>query len=176
MPSSLTLPISRENSNEAERAVVNASPLIFLSRVGLLDLLQLLSSEIIVPEIVATEIAVRGKSDPTAQAITNTAWLLVMQTPPVPPQIQAWGLGSGESSVLAWAHSHPGSEAIIDDLAGRRCAAAFNIPVRGTLGLALIAKQRGRIPSARRLLEQLRQGGMYLSDHIMDEALAHVGE
>jgi predicted nucleic acid-binding protein len=94
----------------------------------------------------------------------------------VPNQIQAWGLGAGESSVLAWAHASPGSEAIIDDLVARRCAAAFNIRVRGTLGLALIAKQRGRIPSARRVLEQLRQGGMYLSDHVMNEALARVGE
>ncbi|MEJ7712923.1 MAG: hypothetical protein WKF84_24545 [Pyrinomonadaceae bacterium] len=53
------------------------------------------------------------------------------QTPPVPAQIQAWGLGQDESSVLAWAHAHPGTEAIVDDLAARRCAAAFNIPVRG---------------------------------------------
>src|SRR6266478_3167140 len=132
--------------------------------------------EIIVPEIVASEIEVRGKSDPTAQAIANNAWLVVTQTLQVPPQIQAWGLGPGESSVLAWAHAHPRSEAIIDDLAGRRCAAALNIPVRGTLGLALIAKQRGRIPSARGVLEQLRRGGMYLSDHVMNEALARVGE
>ena len=56
MLSLLTLPTSRENSNVAEPAVVNASPLIFLSRAGLLDLLQLLSSEIIIPETVATEI------------------------------------------------------------------------------------------------------------------------
>ena len=160
----------------AERSVVNASPLIFLSRAGLLDLLQLVSSEIVVPEIVAAEIEIRGKSDPTAQAIASNAWLVVTQTPPVPTQIQSWGLGPGESSVLAWAYSHSGSEAIIDDLAARRCAAAFNIPVRGTLGLALIAKQRGRIPSARIVLERLRQGGMYLSDHVMNEALARVGE
>jgi predicted nucleic acid-binding protein len=78
--------------------------------------------------------------------------------------------------VLAWAHAHPGTEAILDDLVARRCAATFSIPVRGTLGLALIAKQRGRIPSARRVLEQLRQGGMYLSDYVMNEALARVGE
>lgn len=175
-PSLLTLQISTENSNVAERAVVNASPLIFLSRAGLLDLLQLLSSEIIVPEIVATEIEVRGKNDPAAQAIANTAWLLVTQTPPVPPQIQSWGLGPGESSVLAWAQAHPGSEAILDDLASRRCAATFNIPVRGTLGLALIAKKRGRISSARQVLGQLRQGGMYLSEHVLNEALARVGE
>lgn len=68
--------------------LANASPLIFLTRAGLLDLLQLLSSEMVVPEIVATEIEIRGKSDPTAQAIANTDWLVVTQTPPVPTKIQ----------------------------------------------------------------------------------------
>jgi predicted nucleic acid-binding protein len=176
MPLLWTSLILKENSNVAESAVVNASPLIFLSRARLIDLLQLISSEVIVPEIVASEIELRGKTDLTAQALATTPWLIVTHTPPVPPQIQAWGLGPGESSVLAWAHANVGSEAIIDDLSGRRCAAAFNIPVRGTLGLALIAKQRGRITSARKILEQLRQSGMYLSDHVMEEALSKVGE
>ena len=176
MPSSLTSLILRESFNVADRAVVNASPLIFLSRAGLIDLLQLISSEVIVPEIVASEIEVRGNNDPTAQALANTSWLLVTPTPPIPAQIQAWGLGPGESSVIAWALAHKGSEAIIDDLAGRRCASAFNISVRGTLGLVLIAKQRGHISSARQLLDQLRQAGMFLSDRVLNEALARVGE
>jgi predicted nucleic acid-binding protein len=166
----------KENCNVDERAVVNASPLIFLSRAGLIALLRLISSEIIVPEAVASEIEVRGKSDPTAQTLANVSWLLVSQTPAVPAQIQAWGLGPGESSVLAWAHAHPGSEAVIDDLAARRCAGTLRIPVRGTLGLALIAKQRGQISSARQVLERLRHGGMYLSDNVMNRALALVGE
>ena len=160
----------------AERAVVNASPLIFLARAGLIDLLQLVSSEVIVPEAVASEIEVRGENDPAAQTLARTSWLVVTQTPPVPAEIQEWGLGPGESSVIAWAHAHQGSEAIIDDLAGRRCAAAFNVPVRGTLGLVLIAKQRGHITSAREILYHLRQSGMYLSDGVLNEALARVGE
>jgi predicted nucleic acid-binding protein len=72
----------------AESAVVNASPLIFLSRAGLIDLLQLISAEVIVPESVATEIEVRGKRDSTAQALANTSWLVVTQTPPI--QILPW--------------------------------------------------------------------------------------
>src|SRR5215831_18904417 len=112
-PSSSTLLTSIENSNVAEPAVVNASPLIFLSRAGLIDLLKVVSAEIIVPEIVAAEINVRGQNDSTAQAIASTAWLTVTQTTPVPPPIQAWGLGPGESAV-SWAHAHVGSKAIID--------------------------------------------------------------
>jgi predicted nucleic acid-binding protein len=54
-----------------ERSAVNASPLIFLSRAGLLNLLQLVSPEIIIPKTVAAEINRRGPDDPTAQAIAK---------------------------------------------------------------------------------------------------------
>ena len=78
--------------------------------------------------------------------------------------------------MLAWAHAVPGTLAILDDLAARRCAATLTIPVRGTLGLVLAAKQRGRIPAARPVLESLRASGMYLSDPVLNKALALVGE
>lgn len=160
----------------AERPAVNSSPLIFLSRAGLLDLLQLVAPELVVPTAVASEIQQRGPTDLTAQALNQTPWLSVVQTPVVPASIQSWGLGKGESAVLAWAASFPGTEAILDDLAARRCAAALAIPVRGTLGLVLTAKQRGHIPVARPVLLQLCQAGMYLSDRVMNRALSMIGE
>ncbi|MDB9501648.1 DUF3368 domain-containing protein [Spirulina major CS-329] len=52
----------------------------------------------------------------------------------------------------------------------------MEIPVRGTLGLVLVAKQRGEIAEARSVLMQLRQVGMYLSDGVLNRALALVGE
>jgi predicted nucleic acid-binding protein len=159
-----------------ERPAVNASPLILLARGGLLELLQLAGEEIVIPDAVAAEIQRRGPTDPTAQAIERTAWLVIVATPLIPPLIQSWDLGEGESSVLAWAYAHPGTEAIIDDLPARRCAAALGVPVRGTLGLVLAARQQGKIPEARPILEQLRAAGMYLSDRVMDQALALVGE
>jgi predicted nucleic acid-binding protein len=103
-------------------------------------------------------------------------WIQVLDPIPVPAVIQAWDLGPGESAVLAWAQLHPETEAIIDDLAARRCARVLGIGVRGTLGLLLLAKQRGRIARARPVLDALRREGMYLSDRVVDEALALVGE
>jgi len=160
----------------AIRPVINASPLILLTKVGWLDLLQLVSTEVVVPAPVATEIQQRGVSDITVQALAQTNWLVVIETPPVPSVIQLYDLGAGESSVLTWAYVNPGTEAIVDDLAARRCAAALGIPIRGTLGLVLTAKLSGTIPAARPILEQLRQSGLYLSDRVMNQALALVGE
>ena len=160
----------------AEAPVVNASPLIFLSRGNLLHLLRLLAETAVVPAVVAEEIARRGAEDVTARALRDNAWLQVRDTPAIPDSLRVWDLGEGESAVLSWALAHPGAEAIVDDLAARRCAATLQIPVRGTLGLVLLAKRRGVIPSARNVLNQLRDSGMYLSDRVLNEALALVGE
>lgn len=150
--------------------------MILLTGAGLLDLLQLLSQEIVVPAALAMEIQQYGVRDVTAQAIAQTNWLVVIETPPVSELIQSWDLGAGESAVLTWGYVHPNTEVIVDDLAARRCAVALGIPVRGTLGLVLTAKQRGIIPAAQPILEQLRGSGMYLSERVMNQALALVGE
>ena len=160
----------------AERPAVNASPLIFLSRAGLLDMLRLEGAEVVVPRSVAQEIHRRGSDDPTVQSIEKALWLTVIDALPIPDTIRAWDLVEGENAVLAWGHTNPGTVIIIDDLAARRCAAAHGIPVRGTLGLILSAKKRGLIPEARPVLENLRQSGMYLSNRILSQALALVGE
>lgn len=78
--------------------------------------------------------------------------------------------------MLAWALAHPGTEAILDDLEGRRCAAAIGVPYRGTLGLVLLARRRGKLVAARPVVTKLRDAGMYLSDAVVDSALALVGE
>jgi predicted nucleic acid-binding protein len=158
-----------------EPAVTNASPLIFLARGGCVDLLQFTGDRVLVPEPVAREIRARGPQDITARALESTQWLEIVDPPEVPAFIQAWDLGPGESAVLAWASAHAGTEAIIDDLAARRCAMTFRIPFRGTLGLVLAGKRRGRFPLARPVLD-LRRGGMYLSDRTLDQALALVGK
>jgi predicted nucleic acid-binding protein len=159
----------------AHRAAVNASPLILLARGGLIRLLNLAAPEVVVPLAVAEEVRRRGASDPTVRALAENPWLVVSEIA-VPPLIQAWDLGPGESSVLAYAHAHPVTLAVLDDLAARRCAVTLGIPVRGTLGLVILAKKRGEIRAARPLLEALRRGGLYLSDAVLNAALALVDE
>ncbi|MEW6487227.1 MAG: DUF3368 domain-containing protein [Thermodesulfobacteriota bacterium] len=160
----------------AETAVFNASPLIFFSRGGHLELLRAVVGGVLVPEPVAAEIRRRGPRDPTSAALTSELWLQVVPAPAPSEAILQWGLGPGESAVLALCERNPRRVAVIDDLAGRKCASSLGIPVRGTLGIVLVAKRRGLVPAARPVLEDLLRAGMYLSRRVLDEALTRVGE
>jgi predicted nucleic acid-binding protein len=165
-----------ESCPMAELAVINSSPFIFLARGGHLDLLPNFYNNVMMPQQVADELLVRGSEDPAARAIEGSAWLHVTRVDTIPASIEAWGLGAGESAVLALAAATPGADAIIDDLAGRKCGVSLNLHVRGTLGLVLLAKKKGMIPECRPVMEDLMRGGMYLSRRVLDEALKRVGE
>lgn len=157
-------------------AVVDASPLILLSRANLLSLLRFSTEPVIVPEAVAVEIRAKGESDPTVVALRDTDWLTVVPPVRIPEVIRDFDLGAGETSVLAWAVAHKGTIAILDDRAARRHAVALDVPTLGTIGIVARAKERGAIPVVRPALEQLRACGMYVSAGIWEEILRRAGE
>jgi predicted nucleic acid-binding protein len=134
------------------------------------------AEEVVLPAAVHHEVAAYGPDDPTVQAILVTPWLTIVASPPLPQSIESLDLGPGESETIAWALAHPGCVAVIDDLSARRHAASLGVAVVGTVGLVLRAKQRGIYPQARPILEELRRSGLYLSDSVLRQALARVGE
>ncbi|MCL4692516.1 MAG: DUF3368 domain-containing protein [Candidatus Hydrogenedentes bacterium] len=160
----------------ADVAVINASPLIFFSRANHIALLSHFAKTVLVPSPVAAEIDGKGPEDKAARAIRETPWIEVVPASVIPLPVLEWGLGPGESSVLAFALEHSGVEAIIDDLSARKCAATLGISVRGTLGIVLAAKHRQIIPSARVVMEDLIAAGLYLSNSVLNAALAKVDE
>jgi predicted nucleic acid-binding protein len=158
----------------AERIVVNASPLIVLSRAGRIDLLTLVGTPIHVPESVSRE--VRVHSDEAARTLETVAWLQTVPDVELIPLVRGWDLGAGESAVLEWALVNRPTRAVIDDYAARKLANVLDVQVTGTLGLALLARQRGMVPLARPLVEQLATAGLYLSRPVVERALRLVGE
>ena len=65
-------------------------------------------------------------------------------------------LGAGERATLTLALSSPRSLAVIDDGDGRRAAQALGVRLTGTVGVALQARQKGRVPALAPLLHALR--------------------
>ena len=102
-----------------KQAIVNSSPIIFLSKAGLMDLLKLAGDVVFVPDAVVQEINQRGASDVSVRAIAAAEWLQVVDVPIPDPLIQAWDLGKGETAVLTYALHHAGMFAVIDDGLGQ---------------------------------------------------------
>lgn len=158
----------------ADHLVVDASPLIILARAGRIDLLTILGTPIHVPESVGRE--VQAHLDEATAVLKSVDWLRAVPDAEKLPLVRSWDLGVGESAVLEWAQAHRPAHAIIDDHAARKLATVLAVRVTGTLGLTLLAKQKGVISSARSLVEELRHAGLYLSEPLVESALRLVGE
>lgn len=156
-----------------EQWIVDASPLIVLARIGMENIFFTLANRVVVPQAVAMEIEA-GPSDDQARRVLNTGRFPIVPTPPPPADLLAWDLGSGETAVLSMAVSETGWIAILDDAAARKCARSFSVPIKGTLALVLMAKQRGLIPSAGEVLRSLRTSGFHLNDKTVREALKRI--
>jgi predicted nucleic acid-binding protein len=158
------------------RWVVNASPLILLGKIGHVALLSDLSDDLIVPEAVVREIGAKQDGERVLVEIASLAGARVEAEIPVPSDVAAWNLGRGESQVIALAGAGPNCRAVLDDLEARRCAQSMGLPLIGTLGVVLRAKRKGVITAARPVIEHLRRVGLYASDALIEQALAHLGE
>jgi predicted nucleic acid-binding protein len=160
----------------SEPPTADASPLIYLARIGRFDLLQLAGRRLIVPEVVLAEVRRGVPEEPAVRAVASANWIEIVAARDPPAEFARHGLGLGESAVIVWALDHPGTLAIIDEQAGRHMAERLGIPVVGTLALVVQAKRRGLVPNAGSVIEDLRRAGMYLSDRIIDRARTQAGE
>lgn len=147
-----------------------------LDKTGHLDLLRNLGSHIVIPDAAVREVEGRPHSDVSVQALSAASWLSRVTVNAIPQSVAHFSVGEGESAVLAYALAQNGTGAVLDDQAARLAATLPGIPHIGTLGVVVFAKAQGSIPSAKDVIEQLRQHGMYLSDKVMTRALAQVGE
>lgn len=85
-------------------------------------------------------------------------------------------MGAGETAVLSLALADHGSAVVLDDLAARNFAMTFDIPLLGTLGLLLRAKNLGLIGQLAPHIRQLESVGANLSQSVIQRALYLAGE
>jgi predicted nucleic acid-binding protein len=155
---------------------MNASPIICMMKAGIIEVLPALFKDIVVPQEVKREILVRGRTDLKGEVLASYQWIRLVNDIVVAPQVAAWDLGQGESAVISFALENPGFWAVIDDREARRCATALHCRHTGTLGIIVLAKRRGVIPSIRGYLERLKEAGLWLSDELVDQVSRKSGE
>ena len=150
--------------------VSDTSPLTALLTVGQADILPRLFTEVIIPKAVETELL---RSHP---ALPD--WLQVrLLSDGVKAELYAQSVDRGEAEAIALAEALHADHLLIDERKGRRLAQRQGVPVVGLLGVVLMAKRAGFIPSARNLLNRLdHEAGVYWTDDLKETALKTVGE
>lgn len=153
--------------------VADSSPLIYLSRVGVLHVLNSLFGEIIVPRAVWEEVVDRRPSAPGNDALRQASWLRVADNP---LRQENLGLDAGETAAILVAESLRADLLLVDERVGRKVAQERGLTVRGTLGVLVQARQANVLPALKPVLEALVNEGFRIAPVLVREALLHVGE
>jgi predicted nucleic acid-binding protein len=147
-------------------AISNTSPLLYLHRIGVLDWLPRLFSEIWVPSAVVQELdegRLRGYDVPDP---LECAWVRIVEPRSIPSEWFALDLGPGELAAVSLALDNPALVVLLDDALARRIAQAAGLNVWGTLKVLLEAKSHGLTEDMESLLDRLRNAGMWVSEDI----------
>ncbi len=159
------------------RVAVNSSPLIFLAKLGLLNILNELFEEVYITDAVYYETVVEGVAHEEALDIARASFLKRVS---VDNQKLVKFLlelvDYGEAETIAFAIENDVDLVVLDDKEARKVARSFGLKVIGTLGLLLLAKRKGMINEVGLYVEELRKHGFRISDDIMREILKSAGE
>jgi len=157
--------------------VSDTSPVRALAHLNHLDLLHRLFDSILVPPAVEHEL----RLPPSRLVPVDVSQIpfMVVQKPRDRDQVHQFlkALDPGESEALALALETEASAILMDERAGRSVASHHGIPVVGTLGILLRAKNRGMIPALRPLVDRLiAELGFFISAVLFEEILRRANE
>ena len=159
-----------------EITIVNTSPLFYLHRLGLLELLNKLYGHITVPEAVEKELKEGQAQGEDVPQLENYPWVEIKSVS-MPRYLQLIAdLGPGESEVLALATNHPSALVILDDKLARRIAEMQGFRLTGTAGVLVQAKQKGLVPALKPVIEKLLDLDFRLKPDFVKATLELAGE
>jgi uncharacterized protein len=162
---------------EPERlVVVNTTPIIALTIADQFPLLQHLYSQIMIPPAVQAEVMAGGASGVGVRELQAASWVRVMPLQDPQRADLLTDLDRGEAEVLALAQELKAELVIIDERLARRHARHLGLALTGTLGVLLRAKQLQLIPAVQPLITAIHNGGIWLSEALVAEALTLAGE
>jgi predicted nucleic acid-binding protein len=148
--------------------VSDSSPIIAFEHLDLLDLLRQLTNALYVPPAVRREVFAE-RAVPSWIKERGVSYPISLRT--LRPR-----LGLGESEAITLALEMLPCHLILDDLAARRAAQSMKIPVVGTVGLLLLARQRNLLVTLKPSLDTLIESDFRISKDLYRWALQSSGE
>lgn len=136
--------------------ISNTSPVQYLHQAGVLHLLPALFGQVYVPEAVVVELEDGRRLGVSLATLEELPWLQVRSVRDRTLLPLVTHLGDGEKEVLALGLESPDALLLLDDWDARRHARAMGLDVTGSLGVLLLAKERGLLEAVRPILDRLQ--------------------
>ena len=155
--------------------VSDATPVIAFSRINRLKLLQEIVREIIIPEEVSSELFKYKKSD--IKSLKNYKWIRVEKIRSQNNvELLLPTLDRGEAEVIILSKELKADLVIIDELSARKVAMMMDLPLIGTMGLLIAAKENKLIEKLKPLLDEMIVSGIRYGEEFYRKVLAEIGE
>jgi len=148
--------------------VADTSPLIVLTKINRLHVLQTLFETVTVPKVVADELlSEKGPKEIRERFINAPAWLVIRQQN---SSEQIRGLDAGESAAIVLATELNAALLVIDETKGRVEAKRRNLAITGTIGVLERAAEMGLIDLSQ-AFDEIRKTDFWISPELLDERL-----
>jgi predicted nucleic acid-binding protein len=154
--------------------VSNSSPIIHLTKIGKLNLLERLYGRILVPEKVYLECTDSVHYREEVAVISNSAWIerhMIEDTKLF--RLLYSEIDAGEAEALVLALEQKADLVLLDDQEARIKARKLALPVTGTLGVLLKAKNEGMVSSLKADIQNLQASGFWISQELVKAFLSH---
>ncbi len=150
--------------------VSNSGPLIGLSMIGQFDLLKVLFGAVNIPSAVYREVAIEGQGKLGAEEVAKAVkdgWITVNDVEDsLILGLLKVDLDDGEAEALALADRLNADLLLMDERKGRVRAKQMRREVIGTIGVLLLAREKGVDIDPKVALDELRKKGFRISDKL----------
>ena len=157
------------------KIVCNASPLILLAQTEHLSLLNQLFDSVIVPEAVWDEVVLHGSDSPVTVALTQARDKGMFEIFHVENRLAVNAmlgrLHLGEIETIIGSCETDANGVILDDLFARKKAKKMGLHVIGTIGIFIMAHNRGLLPDLKIVCASLQASGFRISNDLLNEIL-----
>jgi len=160
------------------RIISNTSPLTNLAAIGQFHLLETLFGQIVIADAVWQELNAGGHHWPGRNEVQAATWVSRHRANnQTLITALCLDLDRGEAESIALALEQQADLILLDERDGRHRAQRLGLRVMGVVGVLLLAKRQGFIPTIKPPLGALReQAGFYLSASVYDYALKQADE
>ena len=146
--------------------IADASCLIVLSKIGELELLQLLYDRVYITSEIEREFGEVLPDWILIETVEDKEYQKFLETK----------LDIGEASAIALAKSQANALIILDDLKARKFAKELGIVCTGTLGIISKAKEEGHCDKIQPIIQKILQTNFRISQQVVNALLSRHGE